>query len=738
MRIQGFISIFIFMIVLLFLPATASAEDYIWTDNGNGTCTINDYVGPGGDVTIPDTLGGLTVITIQYYAFRDCSSLTSVVIPKSVTTIAGDWVFSGCSRLTAINVDPLNPAYSSLSGVLYNKDKSVLIFYPEGKIGNYTIPNSVITLEGNAFKNSSGLTSIIIGDSVTDIGYQAFLDCANLVSAIIGDSVTIIGPWAFRGCSNLTSVTIGDSVTIIEDGAFLGCSSLTSISIPSNVITIDSPRYSFAFQGCSNLTAINVDTLNPVYSSLSGILFNKDQSVLIYYPEGKKIGDYTIPNSVTSIGERAFFHNSCLVSVTIGDSVTDIGGGSGYMAFGDCSNLTSVTIGDGLTEIDYCTFWGCRNLSNVIIGDNVTSIDYQAFLGCPNLNTVIFGESLTGIGDDAFRDSRFLSGLYFKGDPPVINPLSYRYLLNPTVFYLPENTGWGASIGGLPTAPWPILNSDFNLDRKVIVSDFANLASHWMETGCQASNNWCDGTDIDTSGDVGLSDLVFLVDNWMTGTSSLFILDNFDNNQSLEKPVWTRISTGDPNIVETNQRLEIVATTNSNNDVCLYAPYAWNLNTSDDFGFKIRYHNEIVSESWSELLLALGDPLDIENNHLQFSVCSLNGGDYSGSYFYFERVQNGSLISEEYIQRISNDGWIYISFDAELDEVYFGIDGYGHANAVRTVSGLFNGDWSDKKIGPHIGGSSYHVEILSGQAYWDDLIMDYGNIISQLRLGDPY
>ncbi len=130
-----------------------------------------------------------------------------------------------------------------------------------------------------------------------------------------------------------------------------------------------------------------------------------------------------------------------------------------------------------------------------------------------------------------------------------------------------------------------------------------------------------------------------------------------------------------------------------------------------------------------ELLFFLGDPSEIEFNHLQFSVCSYTTYDHSGPLFYYNLVQNDSWIEELYVNRTSVDGWIYISYDAFVDDVYFGVNGYGPENAVKTITGLLQGDWAGKHIGPHIGGSSDRVEMLSGQAYWDNFIIDYGEII---------
>ena len=156
--------------------------------------------------------------------------------------------------------------------------------------------------------------------SVTSIGHYAFSGCSGLTSVTIPNSVTSIGYQAFAYCSGLTSVTIGNSVTSIESYAFYDCTGLTSVTIPNSVTSIGE----FAFYGCTGLTEINVDENNTVYSSIDGVVFNKSQTELVCYPGGKQ-GAYTIPNSVTSIEESAFYGCSSLTSVTIPNSVTSIG-----------------------------------------------------------------------------------------------------------------------------------------------------------------------------------------------------------------------------------------------------------------------------------------------------------------------------------------------------------------------------------------------------------------------------
>ena len=319
-------------------------------------------------ITIPNS-----VTSIGVGAFEGCNGLTSITIPNSVTSIS-NWAFDGCTGLTSINVANENNYYSSNNGVLFNKKKTELIRYPEGKSQtSYTIPNSVTSIGYGAFYGCTGLTSITIPDSVTSIGDFAFYRCSSLTSITIPNSVTSIGERAFWGCTGLTNITIPNSVTSIGDFAFWGCTGLTNITIPNSVTSIGYE----AFNGCTGLTSINVASGNNYYSGNNGILFNKKKTELIRYPEGKSQTSYTIPNSVTSIGSAAFYDCTGLTSITIPNSVTSIGGS----AFWGCTGLTSITIPDSVTSIGSYTFF-CSGLTSITIPDSVISIGNRAFFGC--------------------------------------------------------------------------------------------------------------------------------------------------------------------------------------------------------------------------------------------------------------------------------------------------------------------------------------------------------------------
>jgi hypothetical protein len=200
--------------VLLGLSSPAGqAGDYTYTTN-NGTIAITKYTGSGGDVIIPEAVGGLPVTSIGISAFYFCSNLTSVTLPDSVTTI-GDLAFRSCTRLT-----------------------------------NVTIPNSITAIGNLAFGDCSRLTSVTIPDSLTTIGDRLLYHCTSLTTLTIGNSVATIGDEAFSWCGGLTNLTVPKSVTTIGNFVFYDCSSLSSVFFEGNAPGLGS----YVFEGDDTAT----------------------------------------------------------------------------------------------------------------------------------------------------------------------------------------------------------------------------------------------------------------------------------------------------------------------------------------------------------------------------------------------------------------------------------------------------------------------------------------------------
>jgi hypothetical protein len=335
------------------------------------TVEITDYpTNAVGDVEIPAEIDGKPVTSIANHAFRDCSGLTGVTIPEEVTTI-GIGAFSRCSGLTEV------------------------ILFPGGRVGDYIIPEGVPSIGSSAFSGCSGLTGVTIPEGVTTIGSSAFSGCGGLTGVTIPEGVTAISSSAFSGCTGLADVAIPFSVTSIDLNAFRECTSLTSVTIPEDVTSIGWEAFSGctgltsvtipesvttigerAFSGCSGLTSILVQLGNPNYVSLGGVLFNAAQTEIILYPGGR-VGAYTIPEGVTTLGNHAFYQCSGLTGVAIPSSVTTIGNG----AFRNCTGLTSVTILEGVTRIGNYAFSECTGLNTAVFVGNspINDGDYETY-----------------------------------------------------------------------------------------------------------------------------------------------------------------------------------------------------------------------------------------------------------------------------------------------------------------------------------------------------------------------
>ena len=219
--------------------------------------------------------------------------------------------------------------------------------------------------------------SVVIPNTVTEIGNRVFLENFSLTSITIPNSVTSIGDSAFFLCLNLTSVTIPNSVTFIGEDAFWGCK-INFLTIPNSVTYIGEGAFGF-----SNNMLIKLDAGNTAYLLEGDVLYNKSKTLLHTYPAGKSGKSFSIPASITKIGNSAFSGCTRLITVMIPNSVISIGDCAFYF-----SGLTSLTIPNSVTSIGAVAFGSCENLSSVTIPNSVSEIGQGAFSYCTNLRIV--------------------------------------------------------------------------------------------------------------------------------------------------------------------------------------------------------------------------------------------------------------------------------------------------------------------------------------------------------------
>ena len=345
---------------------------------------------------------------------------------------------------------------------------------------NYTTNDGAATITGYTGRGGSvTIPGAMDGLPVTGIGEFAFFGCEGLAAVTIPSGVTNIGDQAFYECTNLVSVTMSSGVATIGFEAFAGCSRLTNITLPGSVASI----MGGAFRRCSSLTAITVEALNPFYSSVNGVLFDKSQAVLLQYPGGKAGAAYTVPHGVIVIAAGAFSGCNNLTEITVPSTVASIG----REAFAPCARLTAITVvapnpgyrsADGVlfngsqtmlitfpggrtgaytisgfvTGIGDAAFEFCTGLTSVTIPNGVTNIGEQAFYGCSRMTNVTIGDGVTSVGDGAFHSCASLTAVYFNGNAPGVGSSVFLGDSHATVYYLAGTPGWASTFGGLPAA----------------------------------------------------------------------------------------------------------------------------------------------------------------------------------------------------------------------------------------------------------------------------------------------
>ena len=481
---------------------TETVDGVTWTYSVLGDVAMVSRANPTkGSITIPSVLGGCPVACIRKDAFTGCTQLTSLTIPDSVKSIGsrafdgcinltsigiggglanvGEGAFARCAKLTKVHIHNL----AAWCGISFENESSNPLYYANhlylnGKeiTGELELPASVKNLGDNAFASCSNLTSVTIGNGVTDIGDGTFSRCYGLTNVIIGNCVTSIGMRAFFGCEKLADVAIPSGVRNIGEEAFSYCRGLTNMTISDSVTCIGER----AFGDCSRLNWISVNEGNPAYASEEGVLFTRDKRVIVHCPRREQ-GMYAIPDGVKSIGNYAFYRCPGLTNVLIPDSVTEIGEGAfwetflqsrpevevaipdsvttiGEHAFYRCYGLRTVLIPESVTNIgetafmscgnvtnvtilgDYvCPFFGCTNIETVTLGGKMTKIGDYMFSGCTVLRDITIPDSVTNIGKSAFRDCRGLTNVALPDNVTSIEDYSFSGCSGLTGVAIPDS-----------------------------------------------------------------------------------------------------------------------------------------------------------------------------------------------------------------------------------------------------------------------------------------------------------
>lgn len=369
-------------------------------------------------------------------SFADCSSLENINIPRSVSVIS-PYAFINCDSFSEFTVDEENESFKAIDGVLYSRDGTRLISYPQARAAeSYEIPDGVAAIGKMAFYRAYGLTRLRIPDTVTEIGDQAFQFCVYLTDISVPDSVEKLGGFILDNTGWFYAQP--DGIVYMNDSVYSFKGELPeTVAIRDGTVKI----YPNAF--------IRRDYYLFVDNEFIRVQLNAYNMKHIVFPDSlRSIGEYAfsvcgleelnVPDSVTEIGDCAFYMSRSLTEVVIGDGVRKIGSD----AFTDCDKVRKLTVGSGLREVGESVFCGlhdltelelkygitelgwymfeyCNSLKSVKIPASVKKIDYEAFYMCGELSEIEFPDTLIEVNRTAFKDTAWFDdqpdGIVYTG-----------------------------------------------------------------------------------------------------------------------------------------------------------------------------------------------------------------------------------------------------------------------------------------------------------------------------------
>lgn len=374
-----------------------------------------------GCVKLPEIRLPANLQRLAGHAFYKCESLESLTIPAAMTAFFPLSV-TGCASLAAFDVAEGNPAFAAKDGVLFSKDGSVLVCYPQGKDGDsYNVPDEVKEIGDRAFE-SAKLRQIVLPDGLTKLGEGAFVR-SGLTEFSLPKTIAAVPENLLGGCVALEKVTLHEGVTAIGDGAFSECAALAKIDLPAGLQRIE-PN---AFCACAALREVTLPAgLTELgYSAFSGTAVSAvtipaaitvlDNNVFM---KCENLSEVTLHDGITSLGWRLFQGCTALEHISLPESVTEIKS----HCFSE-TGLKAFTFPKGVAQAEFHVLENCAALKTVDCS-GIEIVRPNAFHSCTALETVTFGSSLKEIRGGAFADCSSLRDLYYDADTAHWNAVS--------------------------------------------------------------------------------------------------------------------------------------------------------------------------------------------------------------------------------------------------------------------------------------------------------------------------
>ena len=408
----------------------------------NGDCTIirgiviDGYSGNKADIEIPDEIEGIEVIGVVIESVSEYgeNKVESIKIPETVKDVR----CYNTRNLKKIVVDKSNSNYSSIDGVLFDKNGTTLIHYPSGKEDEtYTVPEGTIEISRRAFSNCKNLKELNVSKNVKDIENAFAMSCQNLESINVDEEnehyLSEDGILFNKNKDILikypakkedADYNIPEGVIEIGAYAFRGNNNLVNITLHKDVSDVG---YS-AFAGCDKLENIHVDDSNEYFKDMDGVLIDSEEKTLIQCPNGKINNTYKIPENIEVLGAGCFSDSDNLISIVIPENVTTIGDN----AFSDCFNLKNVTMSDSVTWIGYYAFNYCENLESINLSKSINAVYDGMFEGCYKLRSIVIPEGVTSLYSYLFD--------YCEDLKSIALPSTVKYIDSEAFAYIPEST----------------------------------------------------------------------------------------------------------------------------------------------------------------------------------------------------------------------------------------------------------------------------------------------------------